>query len=103
MSAPTLPPTKCRHCGAEIVWAVTESGQHVMPVEVTPRLDGNLVLWWEEIEGIGPLDGRQRVRVALDHERVELGEPRPLWRSHHVACPDALERRARQHTEGPGT
>lgn len=33
----------CRSCGAEVIWAVTANGKR-MPVDATPREDGNIML-----------------------------------------------------------
>jgi hypothetical protein len=102
MTAPSI----CRHCGEEIVWAITETGA-TMPVELEPTDDGNMVLF-TEIDGLGDVlvaddaSGEvQRVRLADDVDRLNYAGR--LWRSHWRSCPEAYARRARQHTEGPGT
>ena len=99
-------PTKCRSCGAEIVWAVTQLGKR-MPVDVAPVVGGNLVLYTEhDAVTDEPLftDGGdvQRVRVADVADRLELGQPRALWRSHFLTCPNADAHRARRTGEGTG-
>lgn len=74
--------SRCRSCGAEIIWALTVNGIP-MPVDASPTADGNCVLTPAPggrvtVEVLGPLD------LALagdDHP--------PLRMAHHATCPDA--------------
>lgn len=64
----------CRSCGAEIIWARTDSG-HLMPVDAHPDAEGRLAL--------SPGDPEPRVSYAFGN-----GE-RSLHRPHFATCPDA--------------
>ena len=66
--------SKCRSCGAAILWAYTPSLRR-MPVDAEPVDDGTLALT--------PYDGQLKVEVVGVHP----SEPR--YRAHFVTCPDA--------------
>ena len=75
--------TKCRSCGAEIIWA-TSDRRRPMPVDPVPVITGNLVL--EETK-TGPNS------TAYDPDK-HMGRQRYV--SHFSSCPDAKShRRAR--------
>ena len=69
---------KCRSCGAEIVWCVTESGKK-MPADAEPSERGTLVL----VDSCG---GETLARVA------ECPGPR-MYTSHFATCPNAAAHR----------
>lgn len=90
--------SRCRSCGALIVWAVTDTKKR-MPVDHDAVAGGNLVLYTEELSGEPPEDEIvQRVRVATPADReLAAAEGRKLWRSHFVTCP---QRRAWRKEDG---
>jgi hypothetical protein len=82
--------SKCRSCKAPIVFALTGTGR-LMPVDVEPHADGNLVL---------ELGDEIRVRPATAEERTHalplLAALRPatkLFRAHFATCPHADQHR----------
>jgi hypothetical protein len=66
----------CRSCGAEILWAVTDSGK-AMPVDREPVLGGKLALDWSG-------GGDPKVTV------VSPSSYRYGHRAHFATCPDAM-------------
>lgn len=75
-------PKACGSCGAPIFWAQTESGRS-MPVDATPVLDGNVVLYDH--------GGSIRARVLKKGEEPRPGEKRRT--SHFQTCPHAPQHR----------
>lgn len=73
----------CRSCGAEIIWALTDSGKR-MPVDAEPVEGGNLRL----------IPDGDVVRVE-----VVMGGGAPLQhRPHFATCPEAdIWRRGREN------
>jgi hypothetical protein len=71
----------CRSCGAEIEWAVTETGRRI-PLDADDDPNGNLRVY-STTEGGAPV---VRVCDAGTGDRV----------SHFVTCPDAKTWRARK-------
>lgn len=76
--------SRCRSCGAEIVWALTNTGRR-MPVDATPSTIGNLALDY--------VDGEAHVAVVSDDRGRVL-----RFRPHFATCPDAQS--WRQRTKG---
>lgn len=67
--------TRCRSCGAPIVWAVTAAGKR-MPLDAEP------------VYAIGS------GVVSLNGDEVAVVErPRPLYVSHFATCPNADQHR----------
>jgi hypothetical protein len=72
--------SRCRPCGASIVWATTVNGK-AMPVDVEPAENGNVRLTYDpdhpskapRAEVLGPLE-----------QALEEG---PLHMPHHATCP----------------
>lgn len=78
-------PARCRACGLEIVWAITDRGKR-MPVDRTPALPGvgNLVLFFD-VDLFGhPIDDVQRVTAATPETKGGT-----TWVSHFATCPEA--------------
>jgi hypothetical protein len=68
--------SKCRSCGAEVIWKQTDSGTF-MPIDPKPHPKGNLVV-----------TGNDRVKV------ITHGSPSsPRYISHFVSCPNAAAHR----------
>jgi hypothetical protein len=80
--------SRCTSCGTNIIWATTAATGKVMPVDVEPHPDGNVLL--TERVGRSPL----AEVVAPGQDSLIAGEP--LRRSHFSTCPQADQhRRAR--------
>lgn len=62
--------SKCRGCGADIIWAVTESGKR-MPID--PKSEKRLVL------------------MGRDGNRGPLAMARDTYMSHFATCPNAAD------------
>jgi hypothetical protein len=71
--------TKCRSCGAPIVWALTSSSKR-MPLDADPRADGGFWL----ISGCA---------VAVGSAQTETEPLRPRYVSHFATCPNARKHR----------
>lgn len=69
---------KCRSCGAEIVWTITEAGKR-MPMDVEPMTIRGA------FELIGPI-------LPDGHIQAFAASPK-LYRSHFATCPNAAEHR----------
>lgn len=72
--------SKCRSCGAAIIWAVTRNEKSI-PLDAEPSPEGNVVL--DDLRNatvLGPLD-------LLLHDR----DAQPLYMPHHASCPDGEE------------
>lgn len=76
-------PSKCRSCGAAIIWCVTTTGKRI-PIDEAPFPGGNMIL-----------DGECDAIVAVV---VPVGEG--THRSHFVTCPHAAQHR---RSKGQGT
>lgn len=76
---------ECRSCRSPITWCVTENGKRI-PIDPTPRADGNLVL-------LGA--GRGGAPLAVQYSEVKhFGRKRHV--SHFSSCPFAgAHRRSR--------
>jgi len=75
-------PSICRDCGAQVVWAITESGGR-MPVDVNPEPGGRLELYVEVFPGGEPVEpGVHRVRTRPDERPIGS----PTWWSHFATC-----------------
>ncbi len=73
---------KCRSCGANIIWAVTERGLRI-PLDAEPNpTKGNFTVE----EETGP-DRRYNVlRASRVAPLLDMGQVRYL--AHHASCPD---------------
>ncbi len=78
MSEPGQKETKCRSCGAPILWAETEKGKNI-PIDPTPVQDGNLVLILRK-SGLPP--------ITMFADRLD-GKGLPRYKSHFATCPNA--------------
>ncbi len=76
--------TKCRSCGAPIVWAVTPTTRRPMPMQVDPQ--GTWVIEAGVVRHVGPV-------VA----EIGLGDAQPVTRfaTHFATCPHASGWRCR--------
>lgn len=77
--------SRCRACGASILWAETLNGRR-MPLDPEPREDGNVMV----VDGIATV-------LPGDVERIP-----PLYVSHFVTCSDASRFR-KSKKPGPGS
>lgn len=75
-------PSRCRSCGAAIIWCTTTAGK-AMPVDEAPAPGGNL---W--IDG----DGTARVLFPLEAQQ-RAGQ---MHLSHFATCPQAAQHRRRR-------
>ncbi len=79
---PEYGPSRCRACGAVIVWALSEAGRR-MPVDVEPAPGGSLELYTEYFPDGSPVEpGVQRVR-RRPPDRLESS---PTWWPHWATC-----------------
>lgn len=81
--------SRCRSCGAPILWARSWSGRS-MPVDAEPCDEGNLVIETES--------GGARVALVLTGDALAVTRrgPAPLHRSHFATCPNASQHRSRR-------
>jgi hypothetical protein len=77
---PLFSTSRCRDCGAEIIWAITANDKR-MSVDAEPTDDGNV-----------ELAGRGRTPRAIVHAQPPI-IPIGLRLSHFVTCPYAEARR----------
>lgn len=70
---------KCRSCGAEIVWAKTETGKSI-PIDAEPVNEGNIHLK----DGVAYVD------------KSCMGLPGPHYKSHFATCPHAAKHRKKE-------
>jgi len=79
---PEYGPSRCRDCGAVIVWALTDSGRR-LPVDFEPSPQGTLEIFVELFPDGSPVDpGVQRVR-----RRPATRPPgAPAWLIHWATC-----------------
>jgi hypothetical protein len=80
--------SRCRSCGAQILWAFTPKGKTI-PVEVVPSPKGNLRLF-RDYNG----QGDNRVEYVSGSELNR--EAGVLYVSHFVTCPNAEAWRRRR-------
>ena len=91
-------PTRCRLCGAEIVWALTDHNRR-MPMDPGPAPGGHWILCWYPDEEPEPV---QRVVYFRDGSpgwpEAEAGTEL-RWRPHWGSCPqrDAAHHLAERH------
>lgn len=85
-------PSRCRSCGAPIVWATTPAGK-LIPLDPQPVDDGNLAVHRDE-DGI-----HLYARVLKKGEEPAEHERRGV--SHFTTCPQADQHRRRGRAESP--
>lgn len=79
--------SKCRSCGARVIWARTEAGKK-MPVDATPVRHGNIVLAVEKH------DAENDPLAITFSEPLDDGNDRFV--SHFATCPNAPEWRSKR-------
>ena len=81
--------SRCRSCGAPILWAITGKASKPMPVDAEPSPDGNLVL---------TEDGAQSRAIVLDKIQLRFARERgeALHCSHFATCPEASDWRRKR-------
>jgi hypothetical protein len=72
--------TRCKSCGAPIVWAVSVNTGKALPLDPEAGTEGNVRLEWTR-------DGTPYVTVLTDKQRA--GHRGALYRSHWATCPDS--------------
>lgn len=73
--------SKCRSCGANILWVRTAATGSLMPLDAIPVPDGNVVIK----DGVAhALNGRDLFEPMLDG---------PRYMPHHATCPEAAKHR----------
>lgn len=75
--------SRCRSCGALVVWVRTEATNALMPLDSAPKDGGNIVI----------KDGLARVMAGDLLDEVIDG---PRYQSHFVSCPAAAKHRERK-------
>ena len=71
--------TKCKSCGADIMWCRTMGGKS-MPVDTKPDADGSNVF---------VVDGLAKVLSSTQLEQARTMKGVTLFTSHFVTCPEA--------------
>lgn len=91
--------TRCRHCGAAIVWAVTSNDRR-MPIDVEPSDAGLWVLWHYDEEEPDPV---YHVTWWRDFAPPAGATP-PRWAAHWGSCParDAANAATAKHVAAGG-
>ena len=82
---PVTQPTKCRSCGAAVLWAMTRNAKR-MPIDAQPVPEGNMVLTLKA----GPPQALLVEKFYAD-KHTEPGRNR--YTSHFSTCPNAQEHR----------
>lgn len=72
--------SRCRSCGAAIIWAVTGVARRAMPLDAEPTEEGNILL----------RDGVAVVATRADNTEGEL-----MYLSHFATCPEAKRHRVK--------
>ena len=80
--------SRCKSCGAQIVWVKTDSGKR-MPVDAEPSEDGNVF-----VADDGPL--RTGCLVIVLGQPDLLTDPDVRHKSHFATCPDADSHRSKR-------
>lgn len=80
---PVGPVSRCRSCGAPIVWAVTERGRR-MPLDAQPVVAGNIEV------------SRRPDGAILATVRAEAQGEAQRYVSHFSTCPQAGQHRRRR-------
>lgn len=87
--------SKCRGCGAELVWGRTSNGKAI-PLDAKPTIDGNVLLTgetrWGRLARILPKD-----ELAIARELFE--SDRNLYLPHFASCPNASDFRRTMASE----
>ncbi len=87
---------KCRSCGATIVWVLTQAGKR-MPIDATPRADGNV-----QIKPDGSAQVLKADELADVSRRCSLeGHTPRLFTSHFATCPSAASHRKKPAADPP--
>lgn len=81
----------CRSCGAEIFWAVTESGK-AMPIDAKPTSTGNLVLR-DHTDNVGTVQVLDSPMTVLDAKKAGARDDEPRFTSHFATCPNSASHR----------
>lgn len=76
---------KCQTCGALILWATSAKTGKRMPLDPTPRADGNV-----EVRR-GKISDTYYFRVLTPEQQGD----RPLYVAHFTTCPNAAAHRRR--------
>lgn len=85
--------SRCRSCGASIVWARTTNGK-LMPVDAVAHDEGNVLLTWGDEEGVPTRFASVLTGTALETQRG--ASPEFMHRSHFATCVDANKHRRRK-------
>lgn len=82
-----LGPSRCRGCGAAIIWALTDRGKRA-PIDAQPYPDGNMFLYYDED---GEAAGRPRVTSLAAHHLATgfVVPPTERRKNHFATCPEA--------------
>lgn len=87
--------TPCRSCGAQMIWAITETGKK-MPVDAEPSSAGEFVLFWIESENTPQV----RSLVSIERNGRPMGEWDGNYSSHFATCPNAGQHRSKNQQKG---
>lgn len=76
--------SKCRSCGAAVLWAITEKGKRI-PLDAEPNMKGNTMIEAETVEENGHMTERFVARIVSPL----FDGSKPRYMPHHATCPDA--------------
>ena len=77
--------SRCRSCGAEIIWAMVEKSGRTMPIDAVPVPDGNVEAVVKPWRGEG-----ERLVVTDVYAADQLFIPtHETWVAHFATCPHA--------------
>jgi hypothetical protein len=91
--------SKCRSCGASVIWFVSEKGKPVI-VDPEPIEEGNIIIK----HGPGMDDEVAHYETKEEKEarlKAKIPAARTAYRSHFVTCPDAKKWRKGGRTKNP--
>lgn len=92
---------RCRACGAELAWALTEANHKPMPLNAKPSAEGNVALRRGEVAG--SVVALAEVLAGAELDRIRSAGEVPLFMPHFATCPGWPARRSNRRDTGPKT
>ena len=85
---------RCRACGAELAWALTEANHKPMPLDPKPSPEGNVALRRGEVAG--SVVALAEVLAGAELHQVRSADEVPLFVPHFATCPGWPARRSKR-------